>query len=51
LFITFPDPSYPTLYFRLQTVVVIPVLPHGVVQLGSFLPVSFSNCLVFEEIQ
>lgn len=24
----------------LQTVAVIPVLPHGVVQLGSFLPVS-----------
>jgi len=30
-------------YYCLQTVAVIPVLPHGVVQFGSLLPVSLSQ--------
>lgn len=31
--------------FHMQTVSVIPVLPHGVVQLGSSLDVSAFTCL------
>lgn len=34
-------------YSFLQTIAVIPVLPHGVVQLGSFLPVSLLFFLLF----
>ncbi|KAH1225142.1 hypothetical protein AAZX31_11G154600 [Glycine max] len=39
----YPPEVYPELHYQfsagMQTVAVIPVLPHGVVQLGSFLPI------------